>query len=84
MLPFIQSFPLVLSPAAEKPAVRHGEDGGRIPYTLSWSLVGYSAVVVRSGSTADGLPVGVQIAAAPWREDLALAAASVVERALGS
>jgi len=83
MLPFIQAYPLVLSPAAEKPPVRHGEDEGRIPYTLTWSLVGYPAVVVRAGGTADGLPVGVQIAAGPWREDLALAAASIVERALG-
>jgi amidase len=40
-------------------------------------------VVVRAGTSADGLPVGVQLAAAPWREDLALAAAAVVERALG-
>jgi amidase len=84
MLPFVQSHPLVLSPAAEKPAVRHGADAGRIPYTLIWSLVGYPAVVVRAGTTADGLPVGVQIAAAPWREDLALAAASIVERALAT
>jgi amidase len=84
MLPFVQAYPLVLSPAAEKPAVPHGADGGRIPYTLTWSLVGYPAVVVRAGRTAGGLPVGVQIAAAPWREDLALAAASVVERALAS
>ena len=83
MLPFIQVYPLVVSPAAEKPAVRHGEDPGRIPYTLIWSLVGYPAVVVRAGTTPAGLPVGVQIAAAPWREDLALAAASIVEQALG-
>jgi amidase len=80
MLPFLQAYPLVVSPAAEKPAVRHGEDPGRIPYTLLWSLVGNPAVVVRAGTTAQGLPVGVQIAAAPWREDLALAAASIVER----
>jgi len=81
MLPFVGEYPLVLSPAAEKPAVPHGEDPGGIPYTLVWSLVGYPAVVVRAGTTADGLPVGVQIAAAPWREDLALAAASIVQHA---
>jgi len=75
--------PLVVSPAAEKPAVPHGEDTGRIPYTLTWSLLGNPAVVVRAGTTEDGLPVGVQIAAPPWREDLALAAASIVEGQLG-
>ena len=83
LLPFIAAYPLVLSPAAEKPAVRHGAPPGGIPYTLTWSLAGYPAVVVRAGTSAEGLPVGVQIAAAPWREDLALAAAAVVERALG-
>jgi amidase len=83
MLPFLSAYPLVLSPAAEKPPVRHGEDPGRIPYTLTWSLLGNPAVVVPAGATPEGLPVGVQIAAAPWREDLALAAAAVVERALG-
>ncbi|GIJ55773.1 amidase [Virgisporangium aurantiacum] len=83
MLPFLHEYPLVVSPAAEKPAVPHGADAGRIPYTLTWSLLGNPAVVVRAGTTPDGLPVGVQIAAAPWREDLALAAASIVERASG-
>jgi amidase len=83
MLPFIATYPLVLSPAAEKPAVPHGEDPGGIPYTLTWSLVGYPAVVVRAGTSAAGMPTGVQIAAAPWREDLALVAAAIVERALG-
>jgi len=83
MLPFIAEHPLVLSPAALKPAVAHGEDAGGIPYTLTWSLVGYPSVVVRAGTSAAGMPIGVQIAAAPWREHLALAAAAIVERALG-
>jgi len=83
MLPFIGRYPLVLSPAAVKAAVPHGEDPGGIPYTLTWSLVGYPAVVVRAGTSTTGMPIGVQVAAAPWREDLALAAAAVVERALG-
>lgn len=83
MLPFIAKYPLVLSPAAEKPAVPHGAEPGGIPYTLTWSLVGYPAVVVRAGTSATGMPIGVQVAAAPWREDLALAAATVIERELG-
>jgi amidase len=83
MLPFVAKYPLVVSPAAEKPPVVHGKDPGGIPYTLTWSLVGYPAVVVRAGTSAEGMPIGVQIAAAPWREDLALAAAAIVERELG-
>ena len=34
-------------------------------------------------ATEDGLPIGVQIAAAPWREDLALAGAAALETAFG-
>ena len=83
MLPFIATYPLVLSPAAEKPAMPHDEDPGGIPYTLTWSLVGYPAAVVRAATSSAGMPIGVQIAAAPWREDLALAAASIIEQALG-
>jgi len=83
MIPFIATYPLVLSPAAQKAAVPHGADPGGIAYTLTWSLVGYPAVVVRAGTSPSGMPIGVQIASAPWREDMALAAAAVIERELG-
>jgi amidase len=39
--------------------------------------------VVRGGTSPDGLPIGVQLIAQPWREDIALAAARVVEGASG-
>jgi amidase len=40
--------------------------------------------VVRAGSSADGkLPIGVQIVAAPWREDITLAVARFVEAQSG-
>ena len=35
------------------------------------------------GASAAGLPIGMQIIAKPWREDVALALAAVVERELG-
>jgi amidase len=38
---------------------------------------------VRAGTSPDGLPIGVQLVAKPWREDVALAAARVVEAATG-
>jgi amidase len=38
---------------------------------------------VRAGTSPEGLGIGVQIVAGPWREDIAVAAAIVVERALG-
>jgi amidase len=38
---------------------------------------------VRAGSSAGGLPVGVQVVAAPWREDIALALALEIETLSG-
>ena len=40
-------------------------------------------VVVRAGASPEGLPIGVQLVARPWREDVALAAAEYIETALG-
>jgi len=52
-------------------------------YTMTYNATGWPAAVVRAGTSAEGLPIGVQIVAAPGREDVALAAAKHVESALG-
>jgi amidase len=52
-------------------------------YTLPWSLAGYPAVVVRAGTSRDGLPIGVQLVARPWHDHVALAAARQVQLTLG-
>jgi hypothetical protein len=36
-------------------------------------LAAHPSVVVRAGTSAAGMPIGVQIAAAPWREDRSVA-----------
>jgi aspartyl-tRNA(Asn)/glutamyl-tRNA(Gln) amidotransferase subunit A len=46
---------------------------------IPWSLTGFPAVSVPCG-WSEGLPVGVQVVAAPWREDLLVAVGSAVER----
>ena len=38
---------------------------------------------MRCGTSADGLPIGMQVASHPWRDDIALAAALALETALG-
>jgi len=58
------------------PPARHVAD-----LTLAWRLLGNPAVAVPAGSTVDGLPAGVRVAAAPWWEELAPAAAAVIEAA---
>ncbi len=64
--------------AADEPA------GASWAYTELFSSLGWPVVVVRAGSSkAQGLPIGVQIAAPPWREDIALAIARHVEQQSG-
>ena len=83
LISFMADYDVVLTPAAERPATPHGTDGGGIPYTLPYSLTGWPCVVVRAGTSPEGLPIGVQTIARPWRDDVALAAAQVIENALG-
>jgi len=59
----------------------HGFDA--YTYTMAYNLTGWPAVVVRAGTSASGLPIGVQIVAPPWREDLCLELAGWVEAGLG-
>ena len=84
MYRFGNRFDAVLSPVASQPAVPHGmsidESVFRgFSYTMTYNLTGWPAAVVRCGTSKTGLPIGVQIAANPWREDVALAIARVLE-----
>ena len=76
----------MVCPVMPQAAIRHGEstaDWFGDTYSDVHNLTGLPAVAVRGGSTDEGLPIGVQLVAKPWREDLALAAARVVETASG-
>lgn len=86
LLSWSADWDLVVSPPNAHAALRHGESDARMPafsYTTTWNLAGWPGVVVRAGTTPEGLPVGVQILAPPWREEVALAAAARVEAVLG-
>jgi amidase len=85
MLAFLDDFDLIISPVNAYPALEHGGTAEHIAgfsYTNTYSLTGWPVVVVRAGASPEGLPIGVQIVAKPWRDDVALAAAAVVEEAL--
>ena len=58
-------------------------DIGVLSHAMPYGLTGWPAVVMRAGSTPEGLPVGVQIVARPWWEDVALAVAQRLESAFG-
>lgn len=86
MLGFAEVHDLILCPPSARAALPHGSERTSVPcftYTMTWNLTGWPGAVVRAGTSAEGLPVGVQLVARPWREDVALAAAALVERGLG-
>jgi len=81
---FLQNYDVILSPVYPQPALVHGTstcDDNFIgfSYTMVYNLTGWPAAVVRCGVSSEGLPIGVQIAARPWREDVALAVAGLLD-----
>jgi aspartyl-tRNA(Asn)/glutamyl-tRNA(Gln) amidotransferase subunit A len=52
-----------------------------VDFTAPFDLTGFPAISVPCGFTMSGLPVGLQLVARPWREDLLLAIAHGYERA---
>ena len=87
MLGFIQGYDAIICPTAAMPAPPHGEtfaDSSRHAfYTGPYNLTGWPGTVVRGGTSPEGLPIGVQVIARPWREDVSLALAALLESALG-
>jgi amidase len=89
MIRFVEKYDVVICPVVAFSAQPHGfilkkdMDLG-FSYCFTYNLTGWPAVVVRGGTSSDGLPIGVQVVARPWREDVALAVALHIEKALGA
>ena len=88
MFAFLEDYDAIISPVFPQAALPHGssiEDRTfqGFSYTMTHNLTGWPAAVVRCGQTPAGLPIGVQIAARPWREDVALRIAAHLEQAFG-
>jgi amidase len=84
MLTFMEHRDAILCPVSDQVAVPHRTvDEQRFSYCLPYSLTGYPCAVVRGGTSAEGLPIGVQVVARPWHEDVALAIAQQLEDGLG-
>ncbi len=88
MLHFLEKFDAILCPPCALDSLPH--EGANVPgaypafsYTFAYNMTGWPAAVVRAGTSTKGLPLGVQIVGRPWREDVVLALAREVERALG-
>lgn len=92
LLKLFESVDIILAPTTPSPAHRIGDEavdirGKQVPARAAagllvapFSLVGVPVISAPVG-TVRGLPVGMQIIAAPWREDLCFRVARALERA---
>ena len=90
----MREFPVLLCPVASVPAFRHGErawnvEGHVVEYLDAWrytqwfNTLAAPAAVVPVGRSPEGLPIGVQIVARPFEDEVALGIAAVVDAAFG-
>ena len=85
---FLRRYDAMLCPVYTHAALPHGtstrdENFHGFSHTMAYNVAGWPAAVVRCGVGPSGLPIGVQIVAAPWREDIALAVALRLESEFG-
>jgi Asp-tRNA(Asn)/Glu-tRNA(Gln) amidotransferase A subunit family amidase len=90
----MERFPVLLCPVAAIPAFRHGErrwqvEGRTVEYLDAWSycewfnLLGMPAATVPVSLSPEGLPIGVQVVARPWHEELVLSVSELIEEGCG-
>jgi amidase len=90
----MSEFPVLLCPVASIPAFRHNErawtiDGTSVNYldamryTQWFNAFACPAAVVSVGRSPEGLPIGVQIVARPFEDEIALGVAAQVDAAFG-
>ncbi len=81
-LAFLEQYDVIICPVNATPATLHDEPTP-FKYTHLYNLMGWPVAVVRCATSPEGTPIGVQIVARPWREDVALAVAGFLEEAFG-
>ena len=89
LLRWVKKYDAVVSPASIRPApaINFGTSGprggGGGDYLGIHNSTGWPAGVVRASTSPEGLPIGVQVVAQPWREDVVLAVCRYLESRLG-
>ena len=88
MFAFLRRYDAILCPAYTQPALPHGasirdENFRGFSHTMAYNVAGWPAAVAPCGESAEGLPIAVQVVAAPWREDIVLAVAAALEQSFG-
>ena len=90
MLRWFRDYDVLICPVGTTPAEPIDRTGSAFSsgswfYMGAFNCTGWPGVVVRAGTSTDGhnLPIGVQVITAPWREDIGLAVARVIETTFG-
>lgn len=86
MLAFMQDYDVLISPAFPVVAKQHGigiKEISDFSYAMAHNLTGWPTVSIRCGTSANGLPINVQVAAKRWQDHTALAVAGHLEKMLG-
>ena len=89
-LQWFEQYDLIVCPANQRapipldyePPEGRGRGGG---YTSQYNTTGWPAGVVRAGTSKNdpGLPLGIQVVAQPWRDDVVIAALAHIEKQTG-
>jgi len=84
LLGIFAAFDVLICPVNIGPAPLHGAvSRPAAAYTQLFDLTGWPSTVIRAGTSPEGLPLGIQCVAHPWREDISLAVAKHLETAFG-
>jgi Asp-tRNA(Asn)/Glu-tRNA(Gln) amidotransferase A subunit family amidase len=94
LLEWMEKTPLLLAPVGATPAFEHGAHKVTVrdqtlsafrafSYSQAFNVFDLPVIVVPAGRSAEGLPIGVQIVGRPFAEAMVLAAATILEDALG-
>ena len=84
LLHLFANYDVLICPVNVGPAPLHGTfSRPAAAYTQLFDLTGWPSTVIRAGTSPEGLPLGIQCVAHPWREDISLAVAAHLETAFG-
>ncbi|MCH7744571.1 MAG: amidase, partial [Chloroflexi bacterium] len=78
----IQGFDVLLMPSTPAPAPRDLNTTGNPMFQSPWTTCGFPTITLPSGLSESGLPMGTQLASAPFEEIALLAAAHWCEQVL--
>lgn len=82
----MQNYDILICPVAASLARFHGTTHSNIKdfsYTMAFNLTGWPVTVISCGTSQNGLPIGIQIAAKPWSDHISLAMAHRLEKIFG-